>query len=956
MRSRFLLLCTTSLGLAFASPAPADPASTAAWPEVHRETKPWTRWWWLGNIADEISLTASMEACAAAGLGGLELTPIYGVRGYEDRFVPFLSPRWTQLFEYTLTEARRLDLGIDLSTGTGWPFGGPWLAEADAAHYLAHKTYVVAAGRPLAEPIAFTQSPLLRTAGQRKVTLDELHQPLEARDDLQDLALDQVRFERPLPLVTLMAFSATSAPLDLTSRVRADGSLDWTAPADAGDWTLYALFAGPHGKRVERAAPGGEGPALDHFSSTALQNYLARLSATLPVCHPIDDKRPSFRAFFNDSYEVDDAQGEADWTPRFFAEFEKRRGYDLRQHLPALFAGPDTRVLSDYRETISDLLLDEFTVPWREWAHARGALIRNQPHNSPAQILDLYAASDIPEQEGNGLLAMKLASSAAHLTGKPLAAAETATWLNEHFLTTLAELKQNADTFLLAGLNHLVYHGTALSPADAPWPGFQFYASVELSPANPLWTDFAALNAYVTRVQSFLQSGAPDEDVLLYHNIHDTWAIRGDGALPHFGHGERDPMGVTAAATATELRAAGLGFDYVSDRLLQNVTVESGRLRSAHASYAAIVLPAVSFIPERTLARLVALAEAGATIVVQRRLPARPAGFAADETAFARSLAQIHRALATAADGIATAPLGRGQFLVGENLPALLARCRDLPRETLRERGLDFIRRRTDDGGFVYFVVNRSDRAIAAWTPFAHVAPDTAAVFFDPMTGAIGRAASRENEIYLQLAPGESRLVRTYTSDIAAAAWPYLQPAAAPQPLAGEWSVVFEHGGPTLPAPAKISALTSWTDFDGDDTKAFSGTATYTLTFDRPAGDASAWQLDLGTLHDSARVTLNGRELAVLFHPPWRVTLPAAALRDRNTLEIAVTNLAANRIADLDRRGVPWKIFYNANLPARLRENTGPDRLFTAAHWKPRPSGLLGRATLTPLHPFNPAP
>ncbi|HYD82936.1 MAG TPA: glycosyl hydrolase, partial [Opitutus sp.] len=835
--SRLLALLLATLAVA----ASAEPI-TPVWPEVRRESKPWTRWWWLGNIADEKTITTAMESYVAAGLGGLELTPIYGVRGYEDRFVPFLSPRWTQLFEYTLAEAHRFDLGIDLANGTGWPFGGPWLAEADAAHTVTHQTFHVAAGQSLAEPVTFTPRGVVRFAGATRVPLAEIQHPVTANANLQELAIDQIRFEQPARLVTLMAFSANTTPVDLTPHVRPDGRLDWTAPADAGEWTLHALFEFPHGKMVERAAPGGEGLALDHFSSTALKNYLEKFSATLPVCHLLDDKHPCVRAFFNDSYEVDDSEGEADWTPRFLAEFEKRRGYDLRQHLPALFSGNDTRVLSDYRETISDLLLDEFTTPWREWAHARGSMIRNQPHNAPANILDLYAASDIPEQEGNGLLAMKLASSAAHLTGKPLASAEIATWLNDHFLTTHAELKANADTFLLAGLNHLFYHGTALSPSDDPWPGFQFYASVELNPANPFWSDFAALNIYLTRVQSFLQSGRPDEDVLLYYNIHDTWAQRGDGTLPHFGHGGENPVGVSAATLAAELQAAGVGFDYISDRLLQDVTVDgtagqkgAASLRSANVSYRTILLPEITYLPEATLAKLAQLAEQGATILVHRDLPKNAAGFRANEIAFAQTLEKIRRRARTDTDGVVTANIGEGRFVIGENLPALLAR-HTIPREPLNQFGLDFIRRRTDDG-FVYFLVNRSNAPIDGWVPLNHATAHT--VLFDPITGAIGAAATRESphsEIYLQLEPRASIIVRTYTSDVSTPPWSYSQPAAPATALVGEWAVAFERGGPTLPAPTRISTLTSWTDFtapDRDALNAFSGTATYALTFSR---------------------------------------------------------------------------------------------------------------------------
>lgn len=932
----------------------ADP-SGLAWPAVTRESKPWTRWWWLGSIGDARSFTSEMEKYAAAGLGGLEITPIYGVRGAEDRFVAFLSPGWMANFNHVLAEGRRLGLGLDLSTGTGWPFGGPWLSDTDAAHYLAHRTWQVAPGAGLAEPVGLRQAGIVRYAGPRRVPLAELKQPVTANPDLQDLALDQVRYEQPLPLVALMAFPGNGAPVDLTSRVGADGRLDWTAPAGPASWTLHALFLGQHGKMVERAAPGGEGYALDHLSAGALQRYLAKFDAAFAP-----DAKVGLRAFYNDSYEVDDAQGESDFTPDFLAEFQRRRGYDLRHRLPDLFAAAPTdataRVLSDYRETVSDLLLDNFTTPWREWAGRHGALTRNQAHGSPANILDLYAASGIPEQEGTDLLAMKLASSAAHLTGKPLTAAESATWLNEHFLSTFAELKHSVDTYLLAGINHNCYHGTAFSPPDEPWPGYQFYASVEMNPQNPLWADFAGFNAYVTRAQSFLQSGRPDEDVLLYYNIHDRWMERGTGLMPHFhGRAVEIPSLRTAAAA---LRAAGHGFDYVSDRLLQSLGSDDGQIAAGPQRYGAIVVPAANYMPEASLVRLVALAEAGATVVVHHQLPKDTPGLSGlpggrKEFGLALRKIQDH---ATVQDGITMAHVGRGQFLIGDDLPALLARRRGLPRETMGGLGLEFIRRRNDAGHF-YFIKNTSAKSVEAWVPL-HAAGRSAG-FYDLMSGRSGLAAHRStadgrSETYLQLAPGDTCVVQLHAAAATGPAWNYWQPAGEVRDLAGEWTVNFMQGGPALPAAATINPLSSWTEFGGDAGKAFSGTAVYTQRFPRPGGSAAAWQLDLGQVADSARVSLNGRELAVLTQAPWTVVIPAADLQGDNTLEIAVTNLAANRIADLDRRGVPWKKFYNINMPARRRENAGPDGLFTAARWAPRPSGLLGPVRLVPLQAFKP--
>src|SRR4029434_7076246 len=135
---------------------------------------------------------------------------------------------------------------------------------------------------------------------------------------------EQVKYPRDLPLILLMGFSDSGDSADLTSRVRPDGQLDWTAPQ--GRWTLHALFAGWHGKLVERAAPGGEGFVIDHFSTDAIRQYLQPFDRAFA-----GHRLGGLRAFFNDSYEVDDATGEADWTPLLFAEFEKRPGADPRR-------------------------------------------------------------------------------------------------------------------------------------------------------------------------------------------------------------------------------------------------------------------------------------------------------------------------------------------------------------------------------------------------------------------------------------------------------------------------------------------------------------------------------------------------------------------------------------------------------------------------------------------------
>jgi hypothetical protein len=958
----------------------ASPASSVvSWPPVTNQTRPWTRWWWMGSAVDAAGLTTELEGFRAIGLGGIEITPIYGVSGAETQFLPYLSDRWVGLLEHTVREAGRLDLGVDLATGTGWPFGGPWIGERDACRALAYRTWTVEGGQRLPEPVrldqrAFVraignqiyevldvtpgdarpqgtrQTPLTR-AGAASPQIADLKDPVESNANLQALALEQVRYPKPLPLQALVGYSAAGEIIDLTNRVASDGKLDWRAPP--GTWTLYGVFLGWHGKLVERAAPGGEGNVIDHFSRDAIQTYLTRFDAAFA-----GRGLGGLRAFFNDSYEVDDADGQANGTLLVFDEFERRRGYDLRRHLPALFASDTTevgtRIAADYRLTIAELLHDNFTVPWRDWARKRGAIVRNQAHGSPGNLLDLYAASDIPETEGTEIARARWASSAGHVAGRQLISAEAATWLGEHFRSTLADVRAAIDRFFIAGVNHIVFHGTAYSPPQEPWPGWQFYASVEFNSRNSWWADFAALNHYVTRVQSFLQAGAPDHDVLVYYPFYDALAGAAGTRLAHFGTANPASGGTAFEAASETLERRGFTYDFISDRQLASLRASSGTLvTSAGGSYKTLVVPASRFIPLETFERILELARNGAVVVAFKGLTADVAGYAAlsERRARLRTMKDALRFGPPDADGIRTARPGRGTILHGDDLERLLGRA-NVSRESLVDLGLQLTRRR-DDRGRYYFIVNGGDRDVDTWIALDDRAPG--AIVFDPMTGRHGDAASRRSStgvLEVQLAiPSHSSLIVATTSRPVGRPFPAFETAGSSIEIRGPWQVRFVAGGLDLPRDQRIDSLRSWTTFDGDEVKRFSGTAIYRTTFERPAGTPTAWLLDLGRVHESARVTLNGREVGTLIGPTFRLTLDPDQLAASNVLEIHVSNLMANRIAALDKAGVPWRKFYNVNFPARLPVNRGPDGLFTAREWEPLDSGLLGPVTLTPQSP-----
>ena len=89
-----------------------------------KEAKPWTYWWWMGSAVDSSNITFNLEKIAEAGIGGVHIIPIYGVKGYENKFIDFLSTEWMSMLDHTSEECARLDIGLDMSLGTGWPFGG----------------------------------------------------------------------------------------------------------------------------------------------------------------------------------------------------------------------------------------------------------------------------------------------------------------------------------------------------------------------------------------------------------------------------------------------------------------------------------------------------------------------------------------------------------------------------------------------------------------------------------------------------------------------------------------------------------------------------------------------------------------------------------------------------------------------------------------------------------------
>ncbi len=901
-------------------------AQTTTWPEVKTEAKPFTRWWWMGNAVDQQNLTYNLERYAKAGLGGVEITPIYGVKGNESRNLQYLSPQWMAQLRHTEAENKRLGMETDMNNGTGWPFGGPTVSVEDAATKVIFQEYKLKGGETLSDKIGVNDP-------------------------------KQVKFAR---LSRLMAFSADGKKLDITSNVKADGSLNWTAPQ--GEWRLIGLFIGKTLQMVKRAAPGGQGYVMDHFSKKAVDNYFKRFDDAFR-----STKTAFPKAFFNDSYEVYDA----DWTPGLLEAFYKMHGYKLEMYLPEFLGGGNdetrARIFTDYRVTIAEMLHSNFTQNWTNWAHSHGALTRNQAHGSPGNLIDLYATVDIPECESFGisefnikglrkdslikkndsdLSTLKYASSAAHISGKPLTSSETLTWLTEHFRTSLSQCKPDIDLMFLGGVNHLFFHGTPYSPQDAAWPGWLFYASVNMSPTNTIWKDANAMFSYITRCQSYLQYGKPDNDFLLYLPIYDIWNEQRKTPYIAFSIHNLEKQAPKFIDMVHQITGSGYDVDYISDNFIKTTSCENGRLKTVGGStYKAIIVPDVHLIPADVLAQLIKLAENGATVVFTGQYPEDAPGLANLEkrrTIFHTLAAKLPKPQSFGQVSILN--YGKGRIITGSDYNQTLSACGVKAEEFKAVLGGKCIRRKNETGHH-YFFSNLQGKDIDNWVTLGVDAQS--AMLFDPMSGKSGLAKIRKQDgktqVYLQLASGESTILKTFEkADVKAEPWNYFTADQVSLNIDKGWSLSFTESEPAIKGTFDIDRLCSWTELDNPNTKINAGSGKYSVTFDMPATGAKRWILDLGDVRESARVTINGQSIGTLWAVPYRAEISQYLRTGKNTLEVEVTNLPANRIADYDRRGIEWRKFEEINLVDIKYRKT------KYGHWEPMPSGLIGPVRLIP--------
>jgi hypothetical protein len=925
---------------------------SAEWPKINTENKPGVRWWWLGSAVDKTNLTWNLEQLSQAGIGAVEITPIYGVKGNDANDIEFLSDKWMSMYNHVWAEANRLNMNVDMNTGTGWPFGGPQISAKDAAAKLIIKK------------IAVKALPGGRNNKQNII-----------------IKIDDKKQKDAAVLQAILFYGIDGIRETIPTNILKDSLLQFGFPEDG---TLFVLYSGRTFQQVKRAAPGGEGLVMNHFSKNAVNKYLSRFEDAF---NRNSAKWPD--NFFNDSYEVYGA----DWSDNLIDEFKNRRGYDITEYLPEMNGEGEpmvrARVLCDYRETLSDMLLENFTSTWSSWAKSHGTKTRNQAHGSPGNLLDLYGLIDIPECETFGITGfeipglrldsvhkkndskpsiMKFASSAAHVTGKKYTSSESMTWLTEHFRTSLSQIKPEMDQLFINGVNHVYYHGSPYTPKDAKWPGWLFYASILVNPNNTIFRDISGLNDYIARVQSFMQSGTPDNEVLLYFPIYDIWQTWDKGAYVSFDIHKITEKLPAFENIVNEIRDLGYDLDYISDKQILATNVEGKSLVTQGGKYKMIMVPDCKYMPVETAHKLLKLTKEGATVVFLNRLPENVPGL----NEYEKRQAQLKEAISEfklfpVVSSYSGKPFGKGRIMYGNSIPDILEQVPCKLEEIKAKGGADFIRRRTNDG-YVYFISMLKNKSVDGWIKLGVNAKSAA--IYDPLSGKTGRAALKNNDgkslIYLQLQSGQSLIIRTYDEiDIENELYPvyvdgkidfkneYQNPALkakktdmpAVKYLKGDWSFTFTDGEPKISGNFQMKGNpVYWTDLSVSDSKIFAGTGRYSLQFKMPKSQADEWLLDLGNICESARVTINGQYAGMIWSLPYRLEIGKYLnIGKTNTITIDVTNLPANRISDYDKRGVEWRIFKEINLVDLAYKNTTYDK------WPVMPSGISGQPRIIPL-------
>jgi len=715
--------------------------------------------------------------------------------------------------------------------------------------------------------------------------------------------------------------------VDLTSRMRADGTLDWTPPA--GRWVVLRMGYSLTGARNSPASPEATGLEVDKMSREHVKayfdNYLGQYKDTVGE---LMGKR-GLQYVITDSWEA----GVANWTDDMMPEFKKRRGYDMRPWLPALAghivesAEASDRFLWDFRKTLGELTAEYHYDQLTAILKARGMGRYSESHESGRAFIgdgmEVKRGADVPMSAmwiaRPGITSsqydadVRESASVAHIYGQNLVAAESLTAGSGAWSYSPETLKPTADRLLAMGLNRFVIHTSVHQPVDDKIPGLGLGPFGQWFTRHETWAELAKpWTTYLARSSYMLQQGKFVADILYYY---------GEDSNITALFGSRPPA-----------IPAGYNFDYVNaDALTNRLSVTGGRITTTTGmSYRVLALdPNSQHMTLAVLRKIRDLVQAGAAVVGPKPI---------DSPSEADDQAEVK----TIADQLWGAGIGKGSGIgkgkvfgtgtIGEALAALEAPPDFAYTKPEEDTRLFFVHRKLDDGE-IYWVSNTNHRVESLDATFR--VEGKAAEIWHADTGltepASYRIANGVTTVPLHLEPNDAVFV-VFRHASAAPSRSVSEPVETElAAIDGAWTASFQ---PDRGAPANVTfdALSSWSTNTDPGVKYFSGTCTYAKTIQAPAewfkSGARIW-LDLGEVKNLAQVSINGTPLGILWKSPFRADVTAALKPGANALEIKVTNLWVNRLIG-DQQ------------PDATKKYTYTTQQFYSADSTLLPSGLLG--------------
>jgi hypothetical protein len=841
------------------------------------------------------------------GIGGFEVQPVYPLAlddpGSGIKNLTFLSDEFIQDLRFASEKAGELGLRMDLTVGSGWPYGGPQVPINQAAGMLR------------VEHVKVDQ-------GSQRVPLPVI----ASGEKLLGCFLANVQGQTIIDYTPIPASEFNDAAVRL--------------PASLQRFNQVLFFVSSRtGMQVKRPAVGAEGFVLDHYDRAAVRHYLGAVGDRLLQAF---NSNPPYSVFC-DSLEVYNS----DWTADFLEEFKSRRGYDLVPYLPALIgdAGPKTAaVRHDWGQTLTELFNERFLGTMREWSRQNRTRFRIQCYGIPPAVISSNAYADLPEGEGSQwriLRASRWASSASHLYGRPVTSSETWTWLHSPvFRASPLDMKAEADQHFLQGINQLVGHGWPYTAEGVEYPGWRFYASAVFDDRNPWWIVMPDIALYLQRISFLLRQGQPVNDVALYLPNSDAWAHFSAGHV-HMIETLRDLIGPDIVARILD---SGYDIDFFDDDSLRQVgRIEKDALVLGPARYRVVVLPGVERIPADTLRKLEEFVQNGGILIATRRIPGLAPGLLATP--------EEQKQLQETSQRLFQDSSARAHFVQDENTQLTGALAQLLPpdvRLSSDAHDIGFVHRRTSDAD-IYFLANTANvrQKVTATFRLQGKHPQ----WWDPFTGRVSPAEAQNGaqglSVALDLEPYGSRVL-VFSAAAPTPSAETSQPVVPPIDLSSGWRVTVGQN-----APVVMDRLRSWSDDPA--TRYFSGQARYEKRITVPEAmlrEGVNVHLDFGEarsvpqqtlkngmqawleapVREAAVVYINDRRAGSVWCPPYSLDVTGLLRAGENDIRIVVANLAINHMAG--RRLPDYRL-----LNLRYGERFQPQDMDKV---QPVTSGLLG--------------